>query len=336
MEWYNKGQYFKAIPVFEELMGLLKGKESVEEIYFHYCMANFKQESFLMSAYHFKNFYQKHPYSKYTEEALFMHARSYEEQSLIYSLDQTETVKAIDAFQTFINTYPNSERVPKSNAVIDELRAKLEIKALSAADLYYKTKNYRAAAVSYKNLLLDYPDIDNVIEIQFKIVESYSKFAKQSILSKQKERYEETIKTASNYLNRYPNSEFKIEVKALMENAHFNILKSNFEHANISLYTGKIKLLNEMDDLFNMHYPKILDPILKAKANNYLEKAYFQKIKTEYTKAQESTTEHKAIYYKKAIEAYNTFSTKFASSKFDNEAKRMFYAAEKNYKKYTK
>ena len=336
MEWYNQGKYFKAIPVFEELMGLLKGKESVEEIYFHYCMANFKQESYLMSAYHFKHYYNKHPYSKYAEEALFMHAKSYEEQSLIFSLDQTETVKAIDAFQTYINTYPNSENVKEANDVIEKLRNTLEKKAISAADLYYKTKNYRAAAVSYKNLLLDYPDIDNVKQIQFKTVESYSKYAEQSIASKQKERYEEAIKTASNYLNRYPNSEFKFKVNKLKENAHYNVLKSNYDHAMYSSYSTKISLLNEMDDLFAMHYTKIQDPILKQKADNYIEKAYFQKLKEEYSQAQDSKLEEKSIYYKKAIEAYNIFNTKFSGSRYNNEAKRLFLASEKNFKKYTK
>ena len=38
MEWYTKGQYFKAIPVFEELMGLYKGEKSTEELYYYYCM----------------------------------------------------------------------------------------------------------------------------------------------------------------------------------------------------------------------------------------------------------------------------------------------------------
>jgi hypothetical protein len=34
--WYNKKEYFKCIPVFEELIGLMKGRESVEELYYMY------------------------------------------------------------------------------------------------------------------------------------------------------------------------------------------------------------------------------------------------------------------------------------------------------------
>ncbi|MCD8528914.1 MAG: hypothetical protein LRY27_02865 [Chitinophagales bacterium] len=57
MEWYNKGAYFKCIPVFEELMGLYKGKKTVEEIYYYYCMAEYKQGNYVLSAFHFKNFF---------------------------------------------------------------------------------------------------------------------------------------------------------------------------------------------------------------------------------------------------------------------------------------
>ena len=54
--WYNKKEYFKCIPVFEELIGLMKGTKSTEDIYYMYCFANYKQGDYMISAYHFKNF----------------------------------------------------------------------------------------------------------------------------------------------------------------------------------------------------------------------------------------------------------------------------------------
>lgn len=334
MEWYNKGQYFKAIPVFEELMGLFKGEKSTEELYFYYCMANYKQGSFLMSAYHFKNFTVKHPFSKYTEEALFMHAESYKKQSLVYSLDQSETTKAIEAYQTFINTYSDSDRLSDANEKIEELRGRLEKKALKAANLYYDTKNYRAAAVSYKNLLLDYPDIEEVKDIQFNIVKAYSKYADQSIASKQRERYEDAIKTAKDFKHRYPNSKKLEEINKLNQMAYFNIIKATYNHAITSNYSKRVKLFKEMDDVFSINYPKISDAKLVTKANNYLERTYFQRIKTAYLQAQDSELDKKSMFYKKAIEEYNIFSTKYANSKYLNEAKRIFLASDKKYKKY--
>lgn len=335
MEWYDKGQYFKAIPVFEELMGLFKGEKSTEEIYYYYCMAQFKQKSYLMAAFHFKNYTIKHPFSKYAEEASFMHAESYNKQTLDYSLDQTETINAIQAYQTFINAYPNSSRIPSANGKIDALRLKLETKALKAADLYYKTKSYRAAAVSYSNLLLDYPDIDNVKDIQFKIVKSYDKYADQSIFSKQKERYEASIKAANNYINRYPESEFINSILKSKEEDHFNIIKSRYFAAMSSPLKLRNKILKEIQSEYNANIAEIKDEKNRVAADKYLEKAYFQMIKTEYLLAQESKIEDKAAKYKAAVEAYNVFSNKYANSKFKNEAERILSASEKNFKKYS-
>lgn len=335
MEWYNKGQYFKAIPVFEELMGLFKGEKSTEEIYYYYCMAQFKQKSYLMAAFHFKNYTTKHPFSKYAEEASFMHAESYNKQTLDFSLDQTETVNAIQAYQTFINAHPSSARIPAANEKIDKLRLKLETKALKAAELYYKTKNYRAAAVSYQNLLLDYPDIDNVKDIQFKIVKSYDKYADQSIFSKQKERYNASIKAANNYINRYPESKYQDIIIKSKEEAHFNIIKSRYFAAMATPLKERNKILKDIQAEYNANIAEIKTEKDQIAASVILEKAYFQIMKTEYLLAQESKIENKAVHYKAAVEAFNVFSSKYTNSKFRNEAERILSASEKNFKKYS-
>ena len=38
ISWYNKKEYFKCIPVLEELIGLMKGRKSTEELYYMYSM----------------------------------------------------------------------------------------------------------------------------------------------------------------------------------------------------------------------------------------------------------------------------------------------------------
>ena len=253
LEWYNKGAYYKAIPVFEELMGLYKGTKTTEEVYYYYCMAQYKQGNYVLSAFHFKNYVTKHPLSQYTEECLYMHAESYAKQSPKANLDQTETYKAIDAYQVFINQYPMSERVAYCNDKIDEMRLKLETKALKAAALYYKTENYRAAAFSYKNLLIDYPDIDGPEEIQYKVVKSFFKYAEQSIVTKQQERYEEAIKYANTFISRYENSEFSESVKETEQEAHYEAIKGAFQTALITKLEKRDNKLKEVFNIYEVH-----------------------------------------------------------------------------------
>ena len=55
-----------------------------------------------------------------------MQAKSQFMLSPRFSLDQTETDKAIDLLQIFIDKYPNSEYTPEVNSYIQQLQEKLE------------------------------------------------------------------------------------------------------------------------------------------------------------------------------------------------------------------
>src|ERR1700760_1892081 len=76
ISWYNKKEYYKCIPLFEELIGLMKGRQSTEDLYYMYAMANYHQGDYLIAAYHFKSFYDSYPNSEKAEECLYMHAKS--------------------------------------------------------------------------------------------------------------------------------------------------------------------------------------------------------------------------------------------------------------------
>lgn len=335
MDWYNKGAYFKAIPVFEELMGLYKGAKTTEEVYYYYCMAHYKQGSYILASYHFKNYVQKHPQSKYAEECLFMHAESYYMQSPKVYLDQTETKNAINAYQVFINSYPSSARVTESNNKIDELRNKLEEKALRAAELYFKTKNYRAAAVSYKNLTLDFPGIQGEKEIQYKIVKSYFEYAQQSIVSRQSERFEETIKEANSFLTRYGTTEFAPLVRNVLEESHLKAIESSLDYATILIPESRISQLEEAEEKYNFHFPALNIEKYKEGANFTLERINFEHVKANFELAQASGADKRIDLYKKTVLAYNNFITNHNNSKFAREANKYYSVSLKNIKKST-
>lgn len=333
LEWYNKGQYFKAIPVFEELMGLYKGSKTTEEVYYYYCMAQYKQGSYILSAFHFKNFVTKHPKSQYTEEALYMHAESYYKQSPKFNLDQSETYDAIGAYQTFINQYPESSRVADANNKIDELREKLEEKALRAAKLYYKTENYRAAAFAYKNLLIDFPDIDNSEEIQYKIVKSFYKYAEQSIATKQLDRYEDVIRVGNIFISRHDNSKFTTDVQSTIENSHFKSISSSLKGAMISPLKERNDGLEEVFNVYEVHHEYLKDEKLVQEAQAVKEQAQFEIVKSNFLQAQNAETKDKKKNYIKTIEAYTAFINTYNNSKYNKEALKYYNASQKNIKK---
>jgi outer membrane protein assembly factor BamD len=132
-----------------------------------------------------------------------------------FSLDQTNTYEAIDAFQLFINRYPRGDRAQQATEYIDELRQKLLDKAYNIGNLYYKMEDYRAAIVSYESLLKDYPDTEYKEEILYKIIKAYYEYAMKSIEVKKKERYESAVKAYLDFISLYPESEYIDDVQKM-------------------------------------------------------------------------------------------------------------------------
>jgi len=148
-----------------------------------------------------------------SDYGMFMSAYSNYLLSPSYRLDQTYSKQAIDELQTFVNTYPNSERVSECNNLIDELRKKLEKKAIARADLYKNMSRYQAAVQSYEIVLQDYPETQAAEKIRYHMTEAQYKLAKKSIYSKRRERYANTLELADQFLKRYSDSEYADEVK---------------------------------------------------------------------------------------------------------------------------
>ena len=218
-EYYNKGNYSQASPLLEELMTVWRGSRDVEKIYYFYAYCYYGSGDYLLSANYFKNFTNYYPKSAYAEDALYMSGYSFYKMSPKPSLDATDTRKAIDALQLFINTYPSSTKVTACNDLIDELRGKLETKAFEGAYLYYRMRNYKAASTSLKAILRDYPDTPKREEVMFLIVKSYYLLAQNSIESKRKERYQAASEAYIEFIDKFPQSEYRREAERLYSSA---------------------------------------------------------------------------------------------------------------------
>ena len=204
VKYYDKGDWFRAESLFGELIGLYRGLGKAEQIYYYYAYCNYYMEDFIMAGYYFKSFVNTYPTSNHAEECLYMSAYCYYLNSPISSLDQTNTVRAINEMQLFINRYPTSERVTTCNELMDVMRIKLETKAFDNSKLYFNIGSYKAAIVSFKNVLKDFPDTRFKEESLFYILKSNYLLAHNSIESKKQERLETTIKSYNDFENYHP------------------------------------------------------------------------------------------------------------------------------------
>ena len=139
--------------------------------------------------------------------------------SPIYKLDQTYSLKAIEGFQLFVNTYPYSERVPECNALIDEMRAKLEHKAYEEGKLYYDLKHYSSAVQSFENMLKDFPETKRGELVRYLIAKSSHILAENSVFDKKEERFLEVIDKCNAFFRKYKSSDYFAEVDKYKNNA---------------------------------------------------------------------------------------------------------------------
>jgi outer membrane protein assembly factor BamD len=322
--WYNKKEYFKCIPVFEELIGLMKGRESVEEFYYMYCMANYKQGDYMISAFHFKNFFDQYPNSPRAEECLYMQAKSYQMLSPKPSLDQTYTYKALDAYQFFFNMFPVNDVSKESNEAISQLRKKLEKKALAAADLYYRTSNYKAAATAYENLLKDYPDIDEDEKISFMIVKGNYKFAENSVPDKKVERYKHVIDSYNIFKDRFAASKLLEEAKNYYEESHYYAVKSAFEWAEIAPLDEREKHYRTAFAEAKAHREYLLTETQKKEFDNWVEKGHFLMIKNAYLLSEERKEKQRLQQLEQTVRIYYNFVDLFPNSRYVGDAEKIF------------
>jgi outer membrane protein assembly factor BamD len=221
---YNNKYYSKALILFEDLAQRYRGRAEAEELYYYYAYTNFKMKDYTTSRYHFKVFAETYPNSSRAEECRFMSAKCYYLESPVYSLDQQNTVKAIDALQLFINLYPRSERVAEASKLIDDLRNKLETKSYANAKLFLDIGDYKASIIAFKNSMRDFPDTKYAEEMDLLIMKAQYLFAKNSFETKQEDRFNEAIQLYADFVNKYPSSKHLKEAEQLKKNSEVGII----------------------------------------------------------------------------------------------------------------
>ncbi|GAB4031095.1 outer membrane protein assembly factor BamD [Spirosoma jeollabukense] len=228
VEYYKKGDWYRAGLLFEELIPVLKGSTESEMAQFYYAYTQYQQQQYLLSATLFKKFYETFARSDYAQEAMYMYAYSLYKDTPSFNLDQSNTLTATSALQDFINTYPDSKYKEEGTKLILDLRGKLERKSYEKAKLYYKTSgfniaSYKSAVISINNFQKDFPDSEYNEELAFLKVDAEFSLAQNSLEAKQKERYQEAISYHQAFVDKYPSSRFLKQSEKMYETSQKEI-----------------------------------------------------------------------------------------------------------------
>lgn len=219
MTQFEQENYDKALRYFRGVLSYGRGNEWGPDAQFQLAMTQRKKGKYLVAANEFKRFTQLYRNNQKVPRAEYERARAYYSRSPDYQLTQTDTRKAIELFQLFMDRYPNHELVSDAQSKIDELRAKLAHKEYDAAELYERRDMWRAATTSYEDVFDKYPDTPWADDALLGALRTYIRYADRSVQEKQAERYEKAIAQYDRLTQLFPDSPLLKQAHSLRDEA---------------------------------------------------------------------------------------------------------------------
>ncbi len=147
----------KAIEVFQQVIQNAPFSEFAPRSQFLLGECNFKVKKYADAILEYQRVVDEYSDSEYVDDARFQigHAAFMLSRGAAY--DQQSTDKALRTFNSFINDFPLSRRVPQAKKMIAKLETRKAEGIFDVAEYYYKQKNFESAKIYYQNLLDTYP-----------------------------------------------------------------------------------------------------------------------------------------------------------------------------------
>ncbi len=229
-EFYDKKRYEQANTLYEGLIPIMTHTKNAEPLYYRYAWSFYHMRDYLSASYHFKNFTDMFPSSTDAEECEYMYGVSLYKMAPKSTVDQTNTAKALEALQSYINTHPDTKHLDEASKYILDCLHKLESKEADAAKLYYNIAQYKASGIAYKNVLRNYPESVNGDHYRYMMMKAMYHYAKSSVPEKQEERYANVINVYTELKENHPQSKYLPDAEKYYTLADNNIKKLRNEH----------------------------------------------------------------------------------------------------------
>lgn len=217
-KFYKEGDFKRATRLFEQIAPKYVGKPQGERVMFFFADSYFQTGDYYLSGYQFERFIKSYPKSEKVQQAIFLEAKSYYQLSPKYSLDQTDTDKALNKLQNFINTYPDSEFFDEANTMAQELTQKKQKKAIEIAKQFDKLGEFNypvlvSSIAALNNFISDNPGSIYREDAYFYRLKSAVFLAENSFETRQKERFEEAKTYYDALMKSYPDTKYGKKVE---------------------------------------------------------------------------------------------------------------------------
>ncbi|MBE6261308.1 MAG: outer membrane protein assembly factor BamD [Prevotella sp.] len=215
---FAQGKFNNAVTLLSELVTAQKGRENAQESLYMLAMAEYCNRDYESASATFKKYFQSYPKGDFAEQASF-----YVGQSLYASmpdprLDQASTIGAINAYQNFMDYFPDSPLRDEAQRKLFILQDNLVMKEYLSAELYYNLggyfgninsnteSNYESCIITAQNALKSYPYTSLREKFSLLIMKSKFELAQNSSEEKRVDRYRDAEDECYGFLNEFPES----------------------------------------------------------------------------------------------------------------------------------
>ena len=217
-EQFAMGKFQRASSLLEELVTIKKGSDEAQECLYMLGMAQYCNNDYEAASATFKKYISSYPHGTFSELAGFYVGQALYESAPEPRLDQTPTIGAINAYQQFLDLYPDSKLRTEAQQRLYELQDKLILKEFLSAQLYFNLggyfgninkndeSNYTSCIITAQNALKSYPFCKNREDFALLIMKSKFQLAENSTEDKRLDRYRDAEDECYGFINEFPDS----------------------------------------------------------------------------------------------------------------------------------
>jgi len=212
-KYFDEKKYGRTITLLEEIQMSFAGRAKEQEILYLLAQAYFNDKDYISATSRYTRYFTKFPKGDYTESARFNAAYGLYLDSTDVRLDQSNTIRALEGFQGFLEYYPQSEKAKEAERYMLQMQSRLAQKELNAAKLYYNLgyfmgNNYESCVITAKEALKNYSFPPYGEEFQILIIRSKFDEAELSYDERKPVRYRNVMDEHFNYMNMYPEGKY--------------------------------------------------------------------------------------------------------------------------------
>jgi len=171
---YKAGHYDNAAKAFEQLTLDLSARDlRLPLAYYYLAQSQAKNGEYLLAAGTYNRLIDAFPQDTLVDDAFYLSGLAYEKEWRKPQLDATYGHNAQTAFESLLQSFPDSHLAPLAKKELDKLDEWFAEKDYDTGYLYLKRKAYDSAIIYFKDVIRLHPNARKTRDAYLRLLEAY-------------------------------------------------------------------------------------------------------------------------------------------------------------------